>query len=373
MNRRIEMVIAVIAMLAGSVFGSGSLSLVQETIAEVDAEIVVVQGTISSRSLALAFTIDTSVVSPATPFILTNAYSGHPGEQTLWNLHGDTIFVSTVAGEQVSITDDVVLALAFLRRNATDRTSALNWVPFPLTNADEQPMTLSDGELIPGGTAPWSWTVYVDIECANATVSGAQIAFTVDTAAVRPTDPFVVRSVFTDVPGAIIDWNLYGDTVFVAMASGGSIPLAPTPLVRLAFVVRTRELANVSVQLLGFPLTHVDDHDVALVARLAFADPTAVAGPLREMGLTLNNSPNPFNPVTTIRYSLPVAGEVNLVVLNTAGQRVGVLYRGYKSAGDHAAVWNGRDGRGRAVSSGVYFCRMTVAGTTLVNRMLLVR
>jgi flagellar hook capping protein FlgD len=374
MRRRIEMAFAVVAILVGSVFGSESLSLNQTTIADVDAEIVTVEGTIANTiSLALVFTIDTSVVSPADPFILTNAFSGLSGEQTVWNLHGDTVFVSTVAGVPVSVTDGVVLAFAFLRRGVTSETTTLTWVPFPLTNSDEQPITLFDGELTTAGTAPWSWTVFVDIECANATVGGAQIAFTIDTTVVRPADPLVVTSVFANTAGAIVDWNLYGDTIFVAMASGISVPLAPTALVRLAFVIRTRELMGIPVQLLGFPLTHVDDNDVLLVPRLAHANPTAVAEPHHATGLTLHNAPNPFNPITTVHYSLPATGDIDLVVMNAAGQRVCTIYRGNRSAGEHSVVWDGRDDHGRAVASGVYFCRLVTQNQVRITRMTLAR
>ena len=72
-------------------------------------------------------------------------------------------------------------------------------------------------------------------------------------------------------------------------------------------------------------------------------------------------SPNPFNPSTTISFSVATARHVTLTVYNTVGQRVCTVADGQFAAGSHTAVWRGTDGAGRRVSSGVYFCRM-VAG-----------
>jgi len=63
--------------------------------------------------------------------------------------------------------------------------------------------------------------------------------------------------------------------------------------------------------------------------------------------------------VTTIQYDVPsVAGNVSLVVYDLSGRVVRTLLDGPASPGSHAAVWDGKDGSGRAVASGVYYCRM---------------
>ena len=85
------------------------------------------------------------------------------------------------------------------------------------------------------------------------------------------------------------------------------------------------------------------------------------------------NIPNPFNPSTTIRFSLPEAGAVRLAIYSTKGQLVRTLVDGSTHAAYHSVVWNGRDATGREVSSGVYLYRLTSAERTLVRRMLLLR
>jgi ligand-binding sensor domain-containing protein len=85
------------------------------------------------------------------------------------------------------------------------------------------------------------------------------------------------------------------------------------------------------------------------------------------------NYPNPFNPQTMIRYDLPQAGVVRLSVYNVLGQMVRTLVDGQRSAGTYSVIWDGRDGSGREVASGVYFCRLRTKSITLARKMLLLR
>ena len=83
------------------------------------------------------------------------------------------------------------------------------------------------------------------------------------------------------------------------------------------------------------------------------------------------NYPNPFNPETTIRFSLPDAMAVRLMVYNNIGQQVRQLIFGYQSAGHHQVVWDGRNDRGFKVSSGIYFLRLYAGEQSFVRRMIL--
>jgi hypothetical protein len=80
------------------------------------------------------------------------------------------------------------------------------------------------------------------------------------------------------------------------------------------------------------------------------------------------NKPNPFNPSTSIEYSLPKSGYARLEVYNTAGQLVDVLVDGLKPAGSHMAVWNTS---GRA--SGTYFYRFRFGGFSETKKMTLLK
>jgi hypothetical protein len=85
------------------------------------------------------------------------------------------------------------------------------------------------------------------------------------------------------------------------------------------------------------------------------------------------NYPNPFNPTTTIAYSLPRAGEVTLEIVNVTGQRVRRLVSGLQSAGEHTVVWNGADETGDLVASGVYLYRLGTDMGNVTKKMLLLK
>ncbi|MCH7859938.1 MAG: T9SS type A sorting domain-containing protein, partial [Candidatus Marinimicrobia bacterium] len=72
----------------------------------------------------------------------------------------------------------------------------------------------------------------------------------------------------------------------------------------------------------------------------------------------LQNFPNPFNPITTIRFDLPEQTEVNLIVYNILGRVVARLVDDIRPAGYYELRWDGRDRTGRLVSSGIYIVRL---------------
>ena len=80
-------------------------------------------------------------------------------------------------------------------------------------------------------------------------------------------------------------------------------------------------------------------------------------GPVADFGLGLNY-PNPFNPETTIQYSLAAEGRVQLKVFDLLGREVATLVDERRSAGGHTAMWNGRHSDGTQAASGVYLYRL---------------
>ncbi|MCB0834841.1 MAG: T9SS type A sorting domain-containing protein, partial [Bacteroidetes bacterium] len=85
------------------------------------------------------------------------------------------------------------------------------------------------------------------------------------------------------------------------------------------------------------------------------------------------NYPNPFNPTTTIKFALPDAGRVRLVVYNILGQKVRELVDGFKDAGRYEVLWNGRNDKGQLVSSGLYIYRLESVKGIQSRKMLLVK
>ena len=85
------------------------------------------------------------------------------------------------------------------------------------------------------------------------------------------------------------------------------------------------------------------------------------------------NFPNPFNPTTTIRFTLPAQSTVRLTIYNASGQRVRGLVTGDRDAGLNTAVWDGKNDQGDAVATGVYLYKLNVGTTVLTRKMVLLK
>jgi len=78
--------------------------------------------------------------------------------------------------------------------------------------------------------------------------------------------------------------------------------------------------------------------------------------------ISIDNYPNPFNPTTTISFSLPESGNVEISVFNIKGQQVRTLVNSQFDKGTHNVVWNGDNETGSSVASGVYLYKLNVNG-----------
>ena len=81
--------------------------------------------------------------------------------------------------------------------------------------------------------------------------------------------------------------------------------------------------------------------------------------------------PNPFNPTTTISFSIKEKTPVELVIYNILGQKVRTLVNQPLEPGEHSIVWNGTDNKGRSVASGIYFYRMKAGNYSETKKMVL--
>lgn len=85
------------------------------------------------------------------------------------------------------------------------------------------------------------------------------------------------------------------------------------------------------------------------------------------------NFPNPFNPSTTIPFTLAAESHVVLNIYEVSGRLVRILLDARRPAGVQHAVWDGRDGEGRMLPSGIYFARLTADGFDATQKMLLLK
>lgn len=90
------------------------------------------------------------------------------------------------------------------------------------------------------------------------------------------------------------------------------------------------------------------------------------------LGVTLGqNHPNPFNPVTSIGYSVQKRSGVVIGIYDSRGALVARLDEGVREAGTHYVEWDGRNATGRLVASGTYFYRLEGASAGARKMVLL--
>ena len=101
-------------------------------------------------------------------------------------------------------------------------------------------------------------------------------------------------------------------------------------------------------------------------------DGTEEGTDLRQLVLE-QNTPNPFNPTTTIQFYLPEATQVQLTVYNALGQAVKTLATGGFSAGQHQVVWDARDDHDSPVPSGIYIYQLQAGSLVRQQKMVLLK
>ncbi|MEZ4387979.1 MAG: T9SS type A sorting domain-containing protein [Candidatus Krumholzibacteriia bacterium] len=119
----------------------------------------------------------------------------------------------------------------------------------------------------------------------------------------------------------------------------------------------------------------ITDNYSGLIWRSGSTAPTGVgdATPSAHRLVLSGAAPNPFNPRTDLRFEVPQAGRVRLELFDVRGRRVARLVDAELPAGEHRTEWNGRDGNGREVPSGVYLARLRTAQGTVTTKLMLAR
>lgn len=149
------------------------------------------------------------------------------------------------------------------------------------------------------------------------------------------------------------DWSVLASTTVNLQADGGSSRMAYA-LVYGATLAELQENVD-RAQAVYQPVSPVQPIDVPKLVRLE------------------QNHPNPFNPSTVIRFSLPRDEHVDLKIYDISGRRVRSLVSGVRTEGDNQVMWNGLDDGGGRVSSGVYFYKLVTSERSLTRKMMLVK
>jgi len=149
---------------------------------------------------------------------------------------------------------------------------------------------------------------------------------------------------------------------------GGEFRLAPSQAISREGL--TFEYIDASVER-GSSYTYRIDFTDGGASRTLFVT-EAIEVPALPLALE-QNRPNPFNPSTEIAFSLPARCDVRLEIFDTAGRLIRVLHDGAMGPGGHTLEWDGTNGAGRAVGSGVYFYRLCAGKEKIAKKMVLLR
>ena len=183
---------------------------------------------------------------------------------------------------------------------------------------------------------------------------------------------------YTRAPGhALISANqdnpLYSFEIFRAeWAHPGSTSPGLTSVYGLAEV--DTESPNPSVSVKFYELDPADSEMVELYRIVVkYTGLTAVSTSsdyFQAEFLAVESYPNPFNGTTTINYTLPLTGNVELIIYDLSGREVRALVRGSKNMGRHSVKWDGKNDDDIDVSSGIYFYKITLRTSNLRDRIL---
>ena len=160
--------------------------------------------------------------------------------------------------------------------------------------------------------------------------------------------------------GYLVSWRRQGEGMRIALA--GSRPLQGS-----GELLRLYPQTSSSAEVLLSRATFNDGRIVGVVE-------VGSSGPGPRSFQLLPNVPNPFNPETVIGYALPRASEVQLEVFDALGRSVRILVpQRVQPVGTHRVRWDGRDGRGAPVASGIYFYRLKTPEFQAMQKMILVK
>jgi hypothetical protein len=169
--------------------------------------------------------------------------------------------------------------------------------------------------------------------------------------------------------------------VFVSMSEdGGStwsdFEVSATPFTPQADVFFGDYINIAALNGKVYPIwTRMDSGDMTVWVALVDV-PTATetaSSPLGAGVELMQNRPNPFNPSTTIAFTIPVRSNVELAVYDVEGRRVRTLINGTLAGGSKQVTWDGRDTRGAMASSGVYFYTLRAGRESITKKMVLLK
>jgi len=131
------------------------------------------------------------------------------------------------------------------------------------------------------------------------------------------------------------------------------------------------DLVNVEAKLYAWDGSQYPEVEVLAPAEIIVGDLSAT--PSLGDALQLSHHPNPFNPTTTLSFTLPESHPVHINIYDINGRLVRNLLNENRDQGPHEVVWNGRGDDGRMQASGLYFSRIQAGPYSQVRKMTLAK
>ena len=158
-------------------------------------------------------------------------------------------------------------------------------------------------------------------------------------------------------------------SVVVINTSGGTVERNANILVRLPYTFKGDRRDRTVVELTDLKAAGMAGETLPVTIREKRIDISVIPS----VFALHQNYPNPFNPVTEIQFDVPVESQVTLTIYNIMGQEVTTLTNRTLRAGFHSVRWDGTNGQGELVSTGVYFYRLTSPAFTSTKKMIMVK
>jgi hypothetical protein len=156
----------------------------------------------------------------------------------------------------------------------------------------------------------------------------------------------------------------------------GTVEPGDNANVEITFDATTQAIGtyNGSLVVSGYDMNHmVDEITVPVIFNVI---PTGIEDAIAELPTEFalhQNYPNPFNPNTEVRFDLPADSRVKLEIFNVLGQKVITVIDEDMKAGYRSVTWNGDDGSGKQVASGVYFYKLTAGDHVFAKKMMMLK
>ena len=273
-----------------------------------------------------------------------------------------------------------LVVVTFVLAASTAMADRSDGLSYRITPSDDSKTTtaelyLQNTQGMAGATIPLSFGVPgSDIECTNIDFTGSRVEhFAYHLTQIDNENKRIliglIRAIDQDVDDVLTPGEGPIATFYFSSKNSRYVP----ELKLTTWPLSAGELCFHMVDENGKTISMKKTEDVDIQIPIKSGDVKGFEGAVPASFKMEQNSPNPFNPETVIKFSLPQDARVTLKVYNVLGQVVNTLVDEALPAGNHSATWDGKNEQGRDVASGVYFYRIKAGDFESIQKMTLLR